>query len=47
VRLHEMVVAGAVVPIWICWELTDSTLPSVSVEKNFTVAVLGMVNGAE
>jgi hypothetical protein len=43
--LQAMAVAGGVLSIWICWEFAGSALPTVSTEKNFTVAVAGTVNG--
>jgi len=43
--LHAIVVAGDEVSICTCWDCTDSVLPAVSTEKNFTVDVLEAVNG--
>ena len=43
--LQAIDVAGAVVPIWICCDLTCSALPALSTEKNSTSAVAGTVNG--
>jgi hypothetical protein len=42
--LHRIVVAGAVLSIWMVWELTVSALPALSTEKNFTVEVLDTEN---
>jgi len=43
-ELHEMVVVGAAVSIWISCDLTASVFPALSTEKNFTVDVVDTVN---